>query len=76
MRGCARGWLRGSRLGLLDFFPGGNVVRVAMVDPEEAAIAEGVGAAVDRLGAMPRGFIAALAAFAFHDCGYWILAFV
>jgi hypothetical protein len=47
-----------------------------MVDPEEAAIAEGVGAAVDRLGAMPRGFIAALAAFAFHDCGYWILAFV
>ena len=67
MSGFARGWLRGCRLGLIGFLPGGGVVTEAIVDPDEAAIAERVCAAVDRLGAMPGGVIAALAAFAFHD---------
>jgi hypothetical protein len=53
-------------LGLIGFLPGGGVVTEAIVDPDEAAIAERVCAAVDRLGAMPGGVIAALAAFAFH----------
>ena len=43
------------------------MVTEASVDPDEAGIAEGVGAALNRLSAVPGGGVSALAAFAVHD---------
>jgi len=65
--GFARGWFGGSGLGLLDFFPGGGVVGVAVVDPAHAAVAQCICAALDRLGAVPGVGVSALAALAGHN---------